>query len=417
MPPLPEVLARSGDIARFAPAVARTHARTHARTRARAVAVFSIKVLGSRIRSEAAAEQPFVYTRDVGKQITLTKPGPSKDVWRLDWSTWISGTTLEWFEHKRRAAIQVQVGDRKNGRRAYPTEEAAITAQQRAIEKKLGEGYQYRDESPAPPTAKPSKAWAKRPSKPAWTTKVTKELAAVRKAIVAAKLEHRSADLESLVRPAIRLKPKTVRSVKGVVTRFGGEPDVPVTFAWPKGLAFVAQFRLDELASFDLENKLPHRGLLSVFANLAAEAHYGEQARVFHHLDVKQLAPMPSPNRDDGGPTKIAIAPPSIRLTLPPPDSSAAGALRLNEDERSRYHDELWLATSGDERDAHHLLGWPGQVNQHGLTKGWELLAQIASDDRFGLEMGDVETLRVHIGEAKRKAAKFDSVRSAIGGE
>lgn len=353
----------------------------------------------------------------MGAQITLTKPGPSKELWRLDWSTWIIGTTLHWFDHKRRAAVQVQVGDRKNGRRAYPTEEAAIAAQQRAIESKLREGYRHRDEPPPPAAATPSKAWAKRSPRAAWAAKVTKELAAIRKAIVAAKLEHRSADLESLVRPAIRLKPKKVRSVKGVVTRFGGDPDVPARFAWPKGLAFVAQYRLDELAAFDLENKLPHRGLLSVFVNLGPGDRYGEQARVFHHPDLEQLAPMRSPSRDAGGPTKIAIATPSLRLTLPPPDSSAADALRLNEDERSRYHDDVWLATSGEEGDAHHLLGWPGQVNQHVLTKGWELLAQIPSDDRLGLEMGDVETLRIHIREAKRNVARFDAVRSAIGGE
>jgi len=354
----------------------------------------------------------------VSKQINLIKKGPSKEIYLLEWSTGISGPTLEWFDHKQGSGMYVQVGDNKNGSRDYPTEEAALAAQQRAIAKKLADGYEYEDEPPPPPPEKPSKAWAKKPAKLPWAGKVTKELAAIRKLIKSAKLEHRGADIESLVRPAIKLLPKTVKSVKGIVTRFGGSPDLPAKFTWPKGLAFVAQYRLDDLAKFDLEAKLPKRGLLSVFANLVPEEGYGEQARAFHFSDVKGLAPTAPPDFEDYRADAIAIATPSIRLTLPPPDSSATSSLKLGGDERSRYHDEVWLASLGeDESDRHQLLGWPDQMNGHAYTKGWELLAQIASDDRIGLEMGDVETLRLHISEAKRKVASFGAVRAAIGGE
>ena len=353
----------------------------------------------------------------MSKQINLWKKGPSKAIPRLEWNTWISGTTLEWFDHKQRTAMYVQVGDNKNGYREYPTEVAALAAQQRAITKKLADGYEYEDEPPPPPPEKPSKAWAKKPAKLRWASKVTKELAAIRKLITAAKLEHRGADIESLVRPAIKLKPKTVKSVKGVVTRFGGDPDVPANFRWPKGLAFVAQYRLEELASFDLEGLLPKRGLLSLFANLVPDEGYGEQAKAFYHRDVKGLAPMGAPDPEDGRPTKIAVATPSVRLTLPPPDSSAVGSLRLGGEEHDRYHDEVWLATLGEESDSHHLLGWPHQMNSHAYTKGQQLLVQLASDDRIGLEIGDVETMYIHISATKLKAAKFDDVRSEIGGD
>ncbi|MBA2540392.1 MAG: DUF1963 domain-containing protein [Deltaproteobacteria bacterium] len=353
----------------------------------------------------------------MSEQINLWKKGPSKAIPRLEWNTWITGTTLEWFDHKQRTARYVQVGDNKNGRREYPSEEAALAAQQRAIAKKLAEGYEYEDEPPPPPPAKPSKVWAKQPAKARWASKVAKELAAIRKLIKSAKLEHRSADIESLVRPAIKLKPKTVKSVKGIVTRFGGDPDVPAKFSWPKGLAFVAQYRLDELAKFDLEGLLPKRGLLSVFANLVPFEGYGEQAKVFYYPDLKGLAPMASPDPEDGRGTAIATAAPSVRLTLPPPDSSAVGSLKLGDEERERYHDEVWLATFGEESDAHQLLGWPLQMNEHAYTKGQQLLVQLASDDRIGLEIGDVETMYFHISEKKLKAAKFDDVRSAIGGD
>jgi hypothetical protein len=313
----------------------------------------------------------------VSEQIDLFKKGPSKAIPRLEWSTWIT----------------------------------------RAIGKKLADGYEYESEPPPRPPSKPSKPSANKPARPAWASKLTKELAAIRKLIKAANLEHRSADIEALARPAIRLKPKAVKSVTGIVTRFGGDPDVPASFRWPKGLSFVAQYRLDELARFDLEGKLPKRGLLSLFANLVPEDGYGERAKAFYYADIEQLAPLASPP-DDWRATKIAIVTPSIALTLPPPDSSAAGALRLGDDERSRYHDEVWLASLGRDNARIQLLGWPDQMNQHAYTKGWTLLAQVISDDaRLGLSFGDNETLRFHITDAKRKAANFGDVRSAIGGE
>ena len=55
-------------------------------------------------------------------------------------------------------------------------------------------------------------------------------------------------------------------------SKFGGAPDVAAGFAWPmwneRPLSFVAQINLEEIAPFDIENKLPSSGLLSFFYDM-----------------------------------------------------------------------------------------------------------------------------------------------------
>ena len=285
-------------------------------------------------------------------------------------------------------------------------------------------------ENGAPPAERMSKPWpAGKAKRPRWASKMEKELAKLRAVIKSANLAHRSADIESLVRPAIRLKLRTVKSaaINGVVTRFGGDPDVPPGFRWPSAgktpMAFVAQYRLDELAKFDLEAKLPRRGVLAVFGNLVPFEGYGEAAKAFHFPSTKGLVRTAPPHGADADqrPSKVATATASVKLTLPSPDSRTAATLRLGQEERDRYHDQVWLATMATRDDptepgTHQLLGWPDQMNEHAYA-GWELLAQVDSDDRFGLEIGDVETLRFHVTVAKLAAGNFGAVRSAIGGE
>lgn len=356
-------------------------------------------------------------------QINLCKKGPSRAIPRIEWHGWTVGKDFGWLEQKVRSAPQVELGDITNGGKTYPTEEEAVAAKLRAAARKLKAGFEYRDEAPPSPEKppKPSKPWPKgKATPPPWLAKADKkQLAKLRKAIDAAKLSHRRADIESLLRPAIRLTLKRVKpaAIKGVVTRFGGDPDLPAKFAWPTNggtpLAFMAQYRLDELAKLDLEGKLPRRGLLSVFAHLADGDDYGVHARVFHFPDPKALVRTTPPHGADADdrPSKVALATPSVQLTLPPPDHSAARALRLGDD-RERYHDEVWLVTRAWRDDssgpgAHQLLGWPD-------AKGWELVAQIDSDDRFGFELGDVEMLRIHIATSKLAGADFRTVRCAM---
>lgn len=53
-------------------------------------------------------------------------------------------------------------------------------------------------------------------------------------------------------------------------SRFGGIPDAPAGFEWPRAggkwpMTFVAQFDLAEIAKLDRDERLPKKGLLSFF--------------------------------------------------------------------------------------------------------------------------------------------------------
>ena len=51
-------------------------------------------------------------------------------------------------------------------------------------------------------------------------------------------------------------------------SKWWGNPDVPQNFDVPDYLTFICQIRCDEIAAFDAENLLPHKGMLYFFAAL-----------------------------------------------------------------------------------------------------------------------------------------------------
>lgn len=61
----------------------------------------------------------------------------------------------------------------------------------------------------------------------------------------------------------------------------------------------------------------------------------------------------------------------------------------------------------------HQLLGWPDAMTRY-ATKAASLLAQIDSDDKAGLEVGDVETLRLHVGTKQLAGAQFGGVKCTL---
>jgi uncharacterized protein YwqG len=81
----------------------------------------------------------------------------------------------------------------------------------------------------------------------------------------------------ALCRPAPRLEPTAVSDDEIPVgaSKFGGEPDAPADFTWPRyygtPLGFLAQIRLEDVAGADPEGLLPASGLLSFFYDLGSE--------------------------------------------------------------------------------------------------------------------------------------------------
>lgn len=57
-------------------------------------------------------------------------------------------------------------------------------------------------------------------------------------------------------------------------SKWWGDPDLPVKFDVPDDLTFICQIRCDEIAEFDKENLLPHKGMLYFFA--AIDYYFGD---------------------------------------------------------------------------------------------------------------------------------------------
>src|SRR5947209_1881972 len=93
----------------------------------------------------------------------------------------------------------------------------------------------------------------------------------VQAAFVAAGLSRLLKDSDFLSRPSIRLLTTRVDESSFPIgaSKIGGVPDLPADIAWPQchGLpqSFLAQIHLADIASYERESLLPHRGLLWFF--------------------------------------------------------------------------------------------------------------------------------------------------------
>lgn len=330
---------------------------------------------------------------------------------------------VRWYERLNPAQKFKQVA-----RGPFPTPERARAIFSEEVNRRLAEGYEWASNArfgtgarAAAPEQTRSKPWPPGTRKPpVWLPDVpAAERTRVRSILEKANLAHRADDITTVLRPAIRFSLTTVKAPTRVTTRFGGAPDLPAGFTWPTNgktpLAFVAQFRLDELTKRDLEGQLPEKGLLSAFAHLALDGSddYGENGQLFYFPPASKLERMlPPHSAKKDGPTKTALATPSIVLTLPALHEKAYNSLRLDEAEGVRY-DEMVLPAVRNARSspkapgAHQLLGWSDTRTPSGSE---QLLGQIDSDRRFGFEVGDVETLRLWINS--KKLAKGDFART-----
>lgn len=345
-----------------------------------------------------------------------------------EWNGQTWSRFVRWYERANRTQPFVMVQ-----RGPYPTPARAREVFVEVVQGKLAAGFEWASRerfgagarAPAP-AVRGSKPWPKgRARAPSWLSKVPAlERQRVRAILEKAQLGHRSDDVMTLARPAIRFELKTQKAGATVTTRFGGAPDLPPGFGWPREgdtpLAFVAQFRLDELTKLDLEGRLPRAGLLSVFAQLhdSDDGDAGEAGRVFHFPKPGALvrtAPVHAA-ADDGRPTKTAVATPSLSLTLPALGEKAFESLRLEEDEEERYDEQVLPAvrrarSTPSKPGAHQLLGWADTLTP---SNAEQLLGQLDSDGRFGFEVGDVETLRLWLSSKKLAVHDFARTRFTV---
>ncbi|MHB8624876.1 MAG: YwqG family protein [Aggregatilineales bacterium] len=248
-------------------------------------------------------------------------------------------------------------------------------------------------------------------------------------------------------KPAIHISRKRVADDSEIpvgVSKLGGSPDMPADFVWPQWngtpLTFIGQFRMAEVAPFDIEHVLPPTGLLSFFFEADQRISYqhpdkrGSWKVIYLENETAPLERIPHPRVSD---ILSQLAPCAVTfsqmLTLPVRDLNdydetgdtfyAHGRglekLKILNVDTHRYGD---LSRAAYERRLlHQLLGNPDQIQgdiryesqleANGVALGsiipndprifqaaqdannWRLLLQIDSDsddDGLGIMWDDV---------------------------
>lgn len=212
--------------------------------------------------------------------------------------------------------------------------------------------------------------------------------------------------LEGQIEPALRVVSSRAPEATLEIgqSKFGGLPDLPPEYAWPEtngvALAFLAQFRLPDIASYHADNAarpaleldgdanllrpfasdLPASGILYFFCDAFGDP-YGYQPEDRYNWRVLHYEGEPSRLRRRNPPPKLI--PPGvsgtlddyifqacsvsfdIEQTLPPNESLFVEALSLTWEEDKNYRDlldTLGEAQGNPMHSGHHLLGHPFPV-------------------------------------------------------
>jgi uncharacterized protein YwqG len=237
-----------------------------------------------------------------------------------------------------------------------------------------------------------------------------------------------AAQLQQLIRPAVRLRPAVMNDETAGLcqSRLGGQPDLPPSEAWPGyrrvPQSFIAQVNLAEVRPHDHGERLPPAGLLSFFYD-SEQSVWGfdladnEAWAVIYTESLEALVRRAFPDalHERGRFRAMRLWPEQV-VTYPPLDSSDVAMLGMSSEEQEAYAD---LVEEEDESPVHQFLGNPQPIQEdmqlecqlvsHGLNCGspagyndpravdlrrgavdWRLLLQIDSDDDVGMMWGDV---------------------------
>lgn len=249
-------------------------------------------------------------------------------------------------------------------------------------------------------------------------------------------------------RAAIHIKPKRVDADSEIpigASKLGGSPDMPRGFEWytwqGKPLTFIAQFRLSELAPFDLAKALPPEGMLYFFYEVE-EHRYDFSQRdmykvLFHNDENLPLERLSHPVAEGKFMTIESLAACKIdfsyEATIP---TNLWIDLDFHEERTYQYFDLMSEIEKASE-PLHRLLGHPKEIGHddmqlrcHSIRNGmhsidrlnhrlpyeqivgkydWQLLLQIDSDPYgIGTIWGDMGCVYYWIRRQDLQAHKFD---------
>jgi hypothetical protein len=249
--------------------------------------------------------------------------------------------------------------------------------------------------------------------------------------------EYRDA-LTALIKPAIALTSRdaTPDDLALGASRIGGEPDLPSGTAWPENddgpLLFVMQVRLADVAPFDLDEVLPSDGLLSLFTD-----RFCDDVQVLYTPESPEggaLEARVRPADTEDGPFPACGVDFSPQLQLPPHSSAFVGVegsadvpgsaarmgskLCLPKAAYEKYWDHVWIPwlaqrPSSAGSGAHQMLGYAATQDSEQLADD-EVLIAFDSDDRAGMEWGDVQCVWTILGRDQLLARSFDAIRAVI---
>ena len=260
--------------------------------------------------------------------------------------------------------------------------------------------------------------------------------------------------LISLIKASIRIKPNFKKRRIDQLSKIGGVPLIQKGTEWPRttvlknAYSFIMQLNLEELSEYDLEKKLPEKGLLSFYLDLTGN----EEGKVVYNEKIEnlELAKLPieyeKKIKNYSILEKLFHEPISfefykeqeislnIEYQIPSIDSLE---LELFHERMGIGYDELEMTDlfmteyfKGIGED-HHLLGYYigyddsvyelfldeecGEIklDKKSIEKGleWKLLLQIDSDILLGMNWDDDGKLLFFIKDEDLKMKKFENVR------
>ena len=266
--------------------------------------------------------------------------------------------------------------------------------------------------------------------------------------------------LESLAKNSISLKIAGKEEYKLGATRFGGKPDVPSDFVWPRfegesydhvvknrPLSFLAQFNCEDLAQYDAEHLLPDHGLLSFFYELETQC-WGYDpkdkgcARVYWFEDISALsaAEFPQDMEEDFQMPMIKI---KLALQKSYPSWADFSDIYSEEYDYEAFYDIYGELYGEDSDEYSQVLGWPhviqnsmyaecdlvtqgyylgnGWINIPQDVRGraeksardrWLLLFQLdtVEEGDFELMFGDAGHIYFYINKEDLQARRFDNI-------
>lgn len=242
-------------------------------------------------------------------------------------------------------------------------------------------------------------------------------------------------------------------------SKIGGKPHLPESFAWPyyegedyegvlknRPLSFLAQFNLEEIAEYDQDNRLPHKGMLYFFYDLCT-MRWGFDpkdkgcARVFYVEDSSALQAVDFPEEleTDFVLPEFEVAF-TARMDLPDYEEIAEFMPALEWD--SYDEEKVLFGYEGDEdEEVSKLLGYADLIQGDMLleceevcngiycgnipdlteeqrekmladSKEWELLFQMSTvgNEDYELMFGDCGSIYFYIKKQDLQKKNFDNV-------